>query len=73
MRAAARDLGSQDREVHELAPRNVRYEGHQSAAIITQYGAKPNYGCFLETASSFCSIRPISGLDMKFFQTSPVR
>lgn len=28
---------------------------------------------FLAAASSFCSITPISGFAMKFFQTSPVR
>src|SRR6476660_479986 len=41
----------------------------------TQATGKPNrnYGCFLVAASSFSSICPISGLDMKFFQASPVR
>jgi hypothetical protein len=35
--------------------------------------SRRNYGCFLVASSSFRSICPISGLDMKFFHTSPVR
>jgi hypothetical protein len=50
--------------------------GRQERAVPAGYDgilADRNYGCFLVAASSFCSIALISGLDMKFFQTSPVR